>query len=56
MRLHVTGAAALSSVATAAWADEAEGAYDLEYDVVVIGSRLQGAPPRLKRQKPAVQC
>ena len=31
--LAVTGAAALSSVATAAWADEAEGAYDLEYDV-----------------------
>lgn len=49
--LAVTGAAALSSVATAAWADEAEGAYDLEYDVVVIGSGFAGCSAAIEAVK-----
>ena len=49
--LAVTGAAALGSAATAAWADEAEGAYDLEYDVVVIGSGFAGCSAAIEAAK-----
>lgn len=49
--LAVTGAAALGAAATAAWADEAEGAYDLEYDVVVIGSGFAGCSAAIEAAK-----
>ena len=49
--LTVAGVATLGSVATAAWADGVEGNYDLEYDVVVIGSGFAGCSAAIEAAK-----
>ena len=47
----VTGAAALGSMTTTAWADGVKDSYDLEYDVVVIGSGFAGCSAAIEAAK-----